>query len=50
MVISAKLPQIDRKQALSDLLGENGIELPIIYSEHLTIRAAEQISGQLTVG
>jgi bifunctional non-homologous end joining protein LigD len=30
-----KLPQIDRKQALSDLLGENGIELPIIYSEHL---------------
>jgi bifunctional non-homologous end joining protein LigD len=30
-----KLPQIQRKQALSDLLGENGIELPIIYSEHL---------------
>jgi len=30
-----KLPQIERKQALSDLLGENGIELPIIFSEHL---------------
>jgi bifunctional non-homologous end joining protein LigD len=30
-----KLPQIERRQALSDLLGENGIELPIIYSEHL---------------
>jgi bifunctional non-homologous end joining protein LigD len=30
-----KLPQIERKQGLSDLLGENGIELPIIYSEHL---------------
>jgi bifunctional non-homologous end joining protein LigD len=30
-----KLPQIERKQALSDLLGQNGIELPIIYSEHL---------------
>jgi bifunctional non-homologous end joining protein LigD len=30
-----KLPQIERKQALSDLLAENGIELPIIYSEHL---------------
>jgi bifunctional non-homologous end joining protein LigD len=30
-----KLAQIERKQALSDLLGENGIELPIIYSEHL---------------
>jgi bifunctional non-homologous end joining protein LigD len=30
-----KLGQLERKQALSDLLGENGIELPIIYSEHL---------------
>jgi bifunctional non-homologous end joining protein LigD len=30
-----KRPQIERKQALSDLLGENGVELPIIYSEHL---------------
>jgi bifunctional non-homologous end joining protein LigD len=30
-----KLPQIERKQALLDLLGENGIEHPIIYSEHL---------------
>jgi bifunctional non-homologous end joining protein LigD len=31
-----KLSQIERKQALSDLLGENGIEAPIVYSEHLT--------------
>ena len=31
-----KLPQIERKQALLDLLGENGIELPVLYSEHLT--------------
>jgi bifunctional non-homologous end joining protein LigD len=31
-----KLPQIERKQMLSDLLGENDIGLPIIYSEHLT--------------
>jgi bifunctional non-homologous end joining protein LigD len=30
-----KLPQIERKQALSDLLGENDIGLPIIFSEHL---------------
>jgi bifunctional non-homologous end joining protein LigD len=30
-----KLPQIERKQALEDLLGENDIGLPIIYSEHL---------------
>ena len=31
-----KLPQIERKQALLDLLGENDIELPVLYSEHLT--------------
>lgn len=31
-----RLPQIERKQALSDLLGENDVELPVIYSEHLT--------------
>ena len=30
-----KLPQIDRKQALLDLIGENNIDAPIIYSEHL---------------
>lgn len=31
-----KRPQIERKQALLELLGENGIESPILYSEHLT--------------
>jgi bifunctional non-homologous end joining protein LigD len=31
-----KLPQVQRKQMLSDLLGENDIALPVIYSEHLT--------------
>ena len=31
-----RLPQIERKQALSDLLGENDIGHPVIYSEHLT--------------
>jgi bifunctional non-homologous end joining protein LigD len=25
-----------RKQALLDLLGENDVELPVLYSEHLT--------------
>jgi bifunctional non-homologous end joining protein LigD len=30
-----RLPQIERKQMLSDLLGENDIGLPVIYSEHL---------------
>jgi bifunctional non-homologous end joining protein LigD len=28
-------PQEERKQALLDLLGENGIEAPVVYSEHL---------------
>jgi len=31
-----KLPQIERKQRLRDLLGENDIELSVLYSEHLT--------------
>jgi bifunctional non-homologous end joining protein LigD len=30
-----KRPQIERKQALLDLIGENGIEAPVIFSEHL---------------
>jgi len=31
-----KMPQIERKQTLLDLLGENGVELPVLYSEHMT--------------
>ena len=31
-----KLAQMERKQMLSDLLGENDIGLPVIFSEHLT--------------
>ena len=31
-----KLPQIERKQLLLDLLGENDVELPVLYSEHLS--------------
>jgi len=31
-----KLPQIERKQLLLDFLGENDVELPVLYSEHLT--------------
>lgn len=31
-----KLPQIERKQALLDMLGENAIEEPVFYSDHLT--------------
>ena len=30
-----KLPQVERKQMLSDLLGENDVGLPVVYSEHL---------------
>lgn len=36
-----KLLQIERKQMLSDLLGENDIDLPIIYSEHLRRRPTD---------
>jgi bifunctional non-homologous end joining protein LigD len=36
-----RLPQIERKQALVDLLGENGIEALIVYSEHLSGDAHE---------
>jgi bifunctional non-homologous end joining protein LigD len=31
-----KLPQVERKQLLSDLLGENDVDVPVIYSQHLT--------------
>lgn len=31
-----ELPQVERKLMLLDLLGENDIGLPVIYSEHLT--------------
>jgi bifunctional non-homologous end joining protein LigD len=31
-----KLPQIERKQMLGDLLGENEVEMPVLYSEHLS--------------
>lgn len=30
-----KLPQIERKQALLDLLGESGVEHPVLFSEYL---------------
>jgi bifunctional non-homologous end joining protein LigD len=30
-----RLPQTERKQLLLDLLGENDIELPVLFSEHL---------------
>ena len=30
-----KLPQLERKQVLLDLIGNEGLETPILYSEHL---------------
>ena len=30
-----RLPQVERKQLLQDLLRENNIEMPVLYSEHL---------------
>jgi bifunctional non-homologous end joining protein LigD len=45
-----RLPQIERKQALLDLLGENGIEAPIIYSEHLTGDGQEMFQHAAKLG
>src|SRR6202012_3883671 len=42
-----RLPQIERKQALSDLLGENDIGLPVIYSQHL-IRDGQEMFEHAT--
>ena len=30
------LPQLERKQMLIDLMGENDVDMPVLYSEHLT--------------
>jgi bifunctional non-homologous end joining protein LigD len=30
-----KLPQLERKQMLADLIGENDVGMPVLYSEHL---------------
>lgn len=43
-------PQLERKQRLSDLLGENDIEEPIIYSEHLTIDGQEMFKHAAKLG
>jgi bifunctional non-homologous end joining protein LigD len=45
-----KLPQIERKQALSDLLGENDIDLPVVYSEHLIGDGQEMFAHAATLG
>jgi bifunctional non-homologous end joining protein LigD len=45
-----RLPQIERKQALLDLLGENGIEAPIVFSEHLTGDGQEMFQHAAKLG
>jgi bifunctional non-homologous end joining protein LigD len=47
-----KLPQSERKQPLLNLLGENGIEAPVVYSEHLVGDGQEMFSAcrQVEVG
>jgi bifunctional non-homologous end joining protein LigD len=45
-----KRPQIERKQALLELLGENGIEAPIVYSEHLTGDGQEMFEHAAKLG
>jgi bifunctional non-homologous end joining protein LigD len=45
-----QLPQIKRKQTLSDLLGENDIEAPIVYSEHLTGDGQEMFEHAAKLG
>jgi bifunctional non-homologous end joining protein LigD len=45
-----RFPQIERKQALLDLLGENGIEAPIVFSEHLTGDGQEMFEHAAKLG
>jgi len=44
------LPQIERKQRLLDLLGENDVELPVLYSEHLTGDGQEMFEHAAKLG
>jgi bifunctional non-homologous end joining protein LigD len=45
-----KLPQIERKQRLLDLLAENDIESPVLYSEHLTGDGQEMFEHAAKLG
>ncbi|MBR1250018.1 non-homologous end-joining DNA ligase [Bradyrhizobium sp. AUGA SZCCT0169] len=45
-----KLTQLERKQALLDLLGENGVEPPVLYSEHLTSDGQEMFEHAAKLG
>jgi bifunctional non-homologous end joining protein LigD len=45
-----KRPQIERKQALLHLIGENGIEPPVLYSEHITGDGQEMFEHAAKLG
>jgi hypothetical protein len=45
-----RLPQIERKQALLELLGQNGIDDLIVFSEHLTGDGQEMFEHSAYLG
>jgi len=45
-----KLPQIERKQMLVDLMGENDVDMPVLYSEHLTGDGQEMFGHAAKLG
>ena len=45
-----KLPQLERKQMLADLLGDEDVDLPVIYSEHLTGDGQEMFEHAAKLG
>ena len=44
------LPQIERKQMLVDLMGENDVDMPVLYSEHLTGDGQEMFEHAAKLG
>ncbi|MBR1155103.1 non-homologous end-joining DNA ligase [Bradyrhizobium sp. JYMT SZCCT0428] len=45
-----KVPQIERKGMLADLLGENDVDMPVLYSEHLTGDGQEMFDHAAKLG
>ena len=45
-----KLPQIDRKQMVADLIGENDVNMQVLYSEHLTGDGQEMFEHAAKLG
>ncbi|MBR1216179.1 non-homologous end-joining DNA ligase [Bradyrhizobium sp. JYMT SZCCT0180] len=45
-----KLPQLQRKEMLADLIGENDIDMPVLYSEYLTGDGQEMFEHAAKLG